>query len=1361
MKEALVSPRTRSLLIALNWSDEARAAALEARKQKSQQKGSSVVGKVGKGALIAGGALLGGALGVRTLPRMLGRGRVLQAGESLMGKVVYASQGKTRISDIVRIKGRTLDSHLRKAARGKGSKAKIAKALQKVDEFFGVPQRHYGVGVGSGRVADYTKTHGQRIIPQDKFGKDIRVVSEGKLLKGKKGPVGRELESKLIDMDEVEKLEARMGKMKDWRARDLCILGSKNCESYARGIGEGRKVSHQVRAMKAGAAGGASAGAALTSLGLGVRKKRSEVTSNEISRVLQVINWSDEARRKSAEKRKMSATKKGAIIGASLGAGQNLAATYAIRKVLGSPTARDMGIFIGKAKPKKIAAGALAAGALWGLAGAGIGKLVDRRRKKRESVNNILQVINGGPGSGHHGHKGIPGHRGGSLADGVSPATVALARTISGGSSGGVSESPQAAARRIKNVVTKTSKMADLYDSYAQDLEAVNRKRWMPLKTDDLAKLRDAHAKAAKLLYDSADQATLVKAFSKDEQKARLKKADEHADKASTYHRKLQGKSSRSSFTRELGRAFVQGALGGSLEEAAMRTGEKVGGAAGDIAMEGIRGGFKEAMAQRGRTVKEKKAEAYVPKSELDAAKWLVDRKAGEIEQERSAVDDYEKKGWEQAAYFSGKKPKAAESYEHSVKMRKPVQRFSDEDLAGMSTEPRYKEIERKARVSEMLSAIGGAAKKASTEKAGKYAEKLKTGGRDLDRETFLRMQKEDRESLLGIRALIDKEMRGRGYRVTSVKGDRAARAGRSQATTSGDKEYDLILEELMNKAKAPIGNKLTVNFTTVTANLTSGVRRETLQGREYLVAPLTMIVPGVLAGSKGPLYYPEDEVKKNPTAWNGMPIVVNHPMVNGVPVEARSPGVLDKQQIGTVFNARYKGKLVAEGWFDVDRTRKTNVGIYEQLINNKPIELSTGLYTDNEPYRGVWNGREYHYVARNYRPDHLAILLGSRGACSIKDGCGVLINKCGGKKSKKSLKLIRNKLVHPRVKSITEFMLNAKPEKFRRTKQVGGAVGGFGAGLAGTAAGAKAGGLIGTALAPVTGGLSVPVGAAIGGIAGGATGAWGGGRVARKVGGQTAGQAADLGGLAGTIASPGGVVRGAGRLIGRGGAKVAAKPIVAQVVRSASPRAVRLAKAKRLAIGTGKIAGGVGVYEGTTAGLDAAERRLTRKPVRNALVPRMGVQVGTRGFRGMMEQLGKVRKPRIRKPVMNWTEEARRKSAETRKRKAMLKNFEGVDDTHKPYTGMRSPLAAVAVGAAAGTGSRIGGESVMRGINKLSGKIGDLASKAKAPVESFDLPFEELVRKAKDAKPIVKKGLRSSVAKLLGRIGQKIIFKR
>lgn len=178
--------------------------------------------------------------------------------------------------------------------------------------------------------------------------------------------------------------------------------------------------------------------------------------------------------------------------------------------------------------------------------------------------------------------------------------------------------------------------------------------------------------------------------------------------------------------------------------------------------------------------------------------------------------------------------------------------------------------------------------------------------------------------------------------------------------------------------------------------NLAGSVRRETMDGRDYLVAPLTMIVPGVLNGSKGPLYYPLDEISKNYDAWNGMPIVIDHPMKDGIPTSARNPGVLKKSGVGQVFNAKVDGKLVAEGWFDEQRLQKLSPSSYEKLISGKPEELSTGLFTDNIPVKNglAPSGEAYVAVATNYRPDHLAILPGKRGACSVKDGCGVNINQ-------------------------------------------------------------------------------------------------------------------------------------------------------------------------------------------------------------------------------------------------------------------------------------------------------------------------------------------------------------------------------
>lgn len=180
-----------------------------------------------------------------------------------------------------------------------------------------------------------------------------------------------------------------------------------------------------------------------------------------------------------------------------------------------------------------------------------------------------------------------------------------------------------------------------------------------------------------------------------------------------------------------------------------------------------------------------------------------------------------------------------------------------------------------------------------------------------------------------------------------------------------------------------------------LTANLKGKVRRETLNGVSYLVAPLSMIVPGVLNGSRGAIYYPGEENARYADQWNGMPIVYRHPTNNGVPVSARNPKVLIKSKVGRVYNvtSNRKGVLGGEAWINVEDANRVDRRIVENLSQGVPIEISTGLHIDtvDAPPNSVdHKGRPYQHIARNYRADHLAILLDERGACSLEDGCGL-----------------------------------------------------------------------------------------------------------------------------------------------------------------------------------------------------------------------------------------------------------------------------------------------------------------------------------------------------------------------------------
>jgi ribosomal protein L21E len=179
-----------------------------------------------------------------------------------------------------------------------------------------------------------------------------------------------------------------------------------------------------------------------------------------------------------------------------------------------------------------------------------------------------------------------------------------------------------------------------------------------------------------------------------------------------------------------------------------------------------------------------------------------------------------------------------------------------------------------------------------------------------------------------------------------------------------------------------------------------------THEGRAYLVADATIIVPGVLPGSKGPLFYPADEVRNSARLWDGVRITLNHPQdpTTGQHLSAHSPGVWERSGLGFLRNSTFKDTLRTKMWFDVARTEKVDSAlpvhnrILPKLRHGKPIELSTGLFTRNDPapLGAVFNGRPYTHVARAYRPDHLAVLPDQKGACSLNDGCGVLVNTQG-----------------------------------------------------------------------------------------------------------------------------------------------------------------------------------------------------------------------------------------------------------------------------------------------------------------------------------------------------------------------------
>lgn len=164
---------------------------------------------------------------------------------------------------------------------------------------------------------------------------------------------------------------------------------------------------------------------------------------------------------------------------------------------------------------------------------------------------------------------------------------------------------------------------------------------------------------------------------------------------------------------------------------------------------------------------------------------------------------------------------------------------------------------------------------------------------------------------------------------------------------------------------------------------------------KEYIVVPVVMMVEGVHHGSRGPVYHNPDELGRIEASWNGIPVTISHPINDEQQfISANSPNVLEKYSVGTIFNTHLEdGKLKAEAWLDVQRLTAVSPETLDKVRKGEIIEVSVGIFNDEDEVEGDWNNEHYIAVAKNYRPDHLALLPGEVGACSVADGCGVRVN--------------------------------------------------------------------------------------------------------------------------------------------------------------------------------------------------------------------------------------------------------------------------------------------------------------------------------------------------------------------------------
>ena len=175
--------------------------------------------------------------------------------------------------------------------------------------------------------------------------------------------------------------------------------------------------------------------------------------------------------------------------------------------------------------------------------------------------------------------------------------------------------------------------------------------------------------------------------------------------------------------------------------------------------------------------------------------------------------------------------------------------------------------------------------------------------------------------------------------------------------------------------------------------NISPLVRKVTKNNVEYLVIPMVMMLEQCVMNG---VLYLGDAVNASATEWNGRAVVIYHPKGDS-PISANNPETFVEQNVGVIFESRVEDKkLKADAWLEVNKLKNIDDGIelIAKLEANENIDVSTGMKIDGYKESGQFGGAEYTIVANQITPDHLAILIKEKGACSWIDGAGLVRNQ-------------------------------------------------------------------------------------------------------------------------------------------------------------------------------------------------------------------------------------------------------------------------------------------------------------------------------------------------------------------------------
>lgn len=188
---------------------------------------------------------------------------------------------------------------------------------------------------------------------------------------------------------------------------------------------------------------------------------------------------------------------------------------------------------------------------------------------------------------------------------------------------------------------------------------------------------------------------------------------------------------------------------------------------------------------------------------------------------------------------------------------------------------------------------------------------------------------------------------------------------------------------------------ELRVNAFTAVDN--SKIRRETVDGREYVIVPSATLAPNSVMNG---VLYPAEETARTYTQLDGKLAPLGHPKdAAGKWISAGDPVAIHANHVGA-FNRNVRlgedGRVHVEKWIDVLFANATPRGpeLLKAIEDEKPIHTSIAVWLRVHP---VAEGLPYSGRAEYLSIDHDAILLDEPGAATPDDGVGLFVNVDAG----------------------------------------------------------------------------------------------------------------------------------------------------------------------------------------------------------------------------------------------------------------------------------------------------------------------------------------------------------------------------